>query len=79
MFRFKLIFKPELSLVQSGEFVDLVLVFPPNLHLVTLGRSLVLFGELQKWSEKINAGRCKLYQYSTHHSTLEGRHLYFGG
>jgi hypothetical protein len=46
MFQLQLIFKANLSLVQSTEFVDLVLVLSPDLNLVAAGCSFIFFGQL---------------------------------
>jgi hypothetical protein len=44
MFHLQLVFKANLSLVQSTEFVDLVLVLSSDLNLVAAGCSFIFFG-----------------------------------
>ena len=44
MLQLQLLLEPYLALMQSTEFVDLVLILPPNLNLVAAGRSLVFLG-----------------------------------
>jgi hypothetical protein len=44
MFHLQLVFKANLSLVQSTEFVDLVLVLSSDLNLVAAGGSFIFFG-----------------------------------
>ena len=44
--RLQLLFEDDLALMQPAELVDLVLVFPSDLHFITASGSLVLFRKL---------------------------------
>lgn len=44
MLQLQLLLQANFSLVQPAEFVDLVLIFSPDLNLVAASRSLVFFG-----------------------------------
>lgn len=52
MFRLELFLNSQLPLMKSAELVDLVLVLPSDFNLVSRGLGLVLFRELQKYSQR---------------------------